>query len=184
VQQARHAIKRGDYWHTPVSRRPVPAGLADQGHRLLMAARTGEGRRVIGARRHRNAQHWCDLAQHVSACGLPRCSATSPRRFRSARSRPDSREAFQAASANEKFEFVDTRSRTSRRSCAVRQRCEWKASSVGQVLRTEHKNDPQCSVKCANDLVHEMSGMEYHNEPVDRPSATRRMRLAEQGPPR
>ena len=31
--------------------------------------------------------HWCDLAQHISGCESPRCSATSPPSFRNARSR-------------------------------------------------------------------------------------------------
>ena len=35
--------------------RPLPAGLAAQGHRLLVAARAGQGRRLVGARRHRIA---------------------------------------------------------------------------------------------------------------------------------
>ena len=55
VQQARTAIARGDIGRPHVSRRPVPAGLAAQGHRLLVAARAGQGRRVVGARRHRLA---------------------------------------------------------------------------------------------------------------------------------
>ena len=36
-------------------RRSVPAGLAAQGHRLLVAARARQGRRVVCARRHRIA---------------------------------------------------------------------------------------------------------------------------------
>ena len=36
-------------------RRPLPAGLAAQGHRLLVAARARQGRRLVGARRHRLA---------------------------------------------------------------------------------------------------------------------------------
>ena len=55
VQQARHAIARGDIGTPHFVHRPLPAGLAAQGHRLLVAARAGQGRRVVGARRHRLA---------------------------------------------------------------------------------------------------------------------------------
>ena len=41
--------------HAALPRRPVPAGLAAQGHRLLVAARARQGRRLVGARRHRLA---------------------------------------------------------------------------------------------------------------------------------
>ena len=55
VQQARHAIARGDIGKPNFLSRPLPAGLAAQGHRLLMAPRARQGRRVLGARRHRIA---------------------------------------------------------------------------------------------------------------------------------
>ena len=41
--------------HAAFPRRPLPAGLAAQGHGLLVAARAGQGRRVVGAGRHRLA---------------------------------------------------------------------------------------------------------------------------------
>ena len=45
VQQARHAIARGEIGTPTLRARPLPAGLAAQGHRLLVAARARQGRR-------------------------------------------------------------------------------------------------------------------------------------------
>ena len=55
VQQARHADRARRHRHAALRPRPLPAGLAAQGHRLLVAARARQGRRVVGARRHRIA---------------------------------------------------------------------------------------------------------------------------------
>ncbi len=41
--------------HAALRPRPLPPGLADQGHRLLVASRARQGRRVVSARRHRFA---------------------------------------------------------------------------------------------------------------------------------
>ena len=41
--------------HAPLRPRPLPAGLADQGHGLFLAPRARQGRRLVRARRHRIA---------------------------------------------------------------------------------------------------------------------------------
>ena len=55
VQQARLAIARGDIGTAALPDRAVPAGLASEGHRLLVAAGARQGRRLLGTRRHRLA---------------------------------------------------------------------------------------------------------------------------------
>ena len=55
VQQARSADRARRHRHAALRPRPLPAGLAAQRHRLLLASRSGERRRVVGARRHRLA---------------------------------------------------------------------------------------------------------------------------------
>ena len=55
VQQARDLIARGEIGKPHVPARALPAGLAAARHRLLVAPRARQGRRVIGARRHRLA---------------------------------------------------------------------------------------------------------------------------------
>ena len=55
VQQARLRDRARRHRHAALPGRPVPAGLAAEGHRLLVAARARQGRRLVGARRHRLA---------------------------------------------------------------------------------------------------------------------------------
>ena len=102
-----------------------------------MAARARQGRRVVGARRHRIALVRPGAARHRSAHREVLGDLTTV--VRSGRSRRGSREAFQRAPARTTLELVDIRSRTSRRCCAVRQRREGRFS-VGQVC-AGHKND-------------------------------------------
>ena len=78
VQQARQAIARGDIGTPHFVHRPLPAGLAAQGHRLLVAPRAGQGRRVVGARRHRLALVRSGAA-HQRPAHHRTCSATSRR---------------------------------------------------------------------------------------------------------
>ena len=142
-QPARAAGAAGDrarrHRHAALSARPLPAGLAAQGDRLLVAARSGEGRRVVGARRHRLA-----LVRPGAAPDRPdasrTCSATSRRPFRKRKKPRGSREAFQTAGGGDAVDVVDIRVEDLA-SVLVRFDNGAKGSfSVGQVC-AGHKND-------------------------------------------
>ena len=62
---SRHRPRR--HRHAALRPRPLPAGLAAEGHRLLLASRPGEGRRLVGARRHRLALVRPGAARHRPA---------------------------------------------------------------------------------------------------------------------
>ena len=147
-QSARPAGAPGDrprrHRHAALRARPLPAGLADQGHRLFVAARARQGRRLVGARRHRIA-----LVRPGAARQRP---AHHPRARRSddvdpeARRKPQgSREAFQAAGSQKRPSWWTSRSRTSRRCWSGSTTARKGAFSVGQVC-AGHKNDVQIEV--------------------------------------
>ena len=66
VQQARHEWRRADR-QAALRARVLHSGLAAEGHRLLVAPRGGQGRRVVGAWRHRVALVRSRAARHRHA---------------------------------------------------------------------------------------------------------------------
>ena len=124
--------------HAALSARPLPAGLAAQRHRLLVAPRPGKRRRVLRARRHRIALVRPRAARDA-ACGSRTCSATSPPSLPKRKKPRGSREAFQAADGDD-----ETRRHQGRGPCVgarpVRQRRARAASQSGRSARG-HKND-------------------------------------------
>ena len=73
---ARHRARR--HRHADLRPRPLPAGLAAQGHRLLVAPRARQGRRVVrrSATSARTGATWRSTS---AACASRTCSATSRR---------------------------------------------------------------------------------------------------------
>ena len=139
VQQARLAIARGDIGRPHFLDRAVPAGLAPEGHRLLVAARARQGRRLVGARRHRLAlvrpraahqrpAHHARARRHHH--GHPEAEAA--RRARARRSR--------RLAATTRSTSSTSRSRISRRCCCGSTTARRARFSVGQVC-AGHKND-------------------------------------------
>jgi predicted dehydrogenase len=138
VQQARHAIKRGDIG-TPrflIGQYLQDWLIKDTDYSWRLEPEKGGASSALGD----IGSHWCDLAQHVSGLRITHVlgdiTTTIPKRKKPT----GSREAFQAATGNEKFELVDIKVEDLA-SVLVRFDNGAKGSfSVGQVC-AGHKND-------------------------------------------
>ena len=139
VQQARLAIARGDIGTPHFLRRPVPAGLAAEGHRLLVAPRARQGRRLVGARRHRLALVRPGAARQRPAHHRT-CSATSRPSSRSASAEGLARGVPGRRRRRRSSISSTSRSRISRRCCCASTTARRARFSVGQVC-SGHKND-------------------------------------------
>ena len=144
VQQARHAIARGDIGTPHVRPRPLPAGLAAQGHRLLVAARARQGRRQSSALGDIGS-HWCDLAQHVSGLRITHVLGDITTVIKKRKKPAGSREAF-AGRRRRRDDRRSTSTVEDLASVLVRFDNGAKgAFSVGQVC-AGHKNDLQLEI--------------------------------------
>jgi predicted dehydrogenase len=138
VQQARHMIARGDIGRPYFLRGHYLQDwlLKDTDYSWRLEPDKGGSSSALGD----IGSHWCDLAQHVSGLRITSVLAdittVIPKRKRPA----GSREAFQAAGANDRFELVDI---TVEDLASVLVRFDNGAKgafSVGQVC-AGHKND-------------------------------------------
>jgi predicted dehydrogenase len=137
----RHRARR--HRHAALRPRPVPAGLAAQGHRLLVAPRAEKS----GASSALGdiGSHWCDLAQHVSGLRIVEVLADITTVIKKRKKPVGSREAFAAAGADDKVELVDIKVEDLA-SVLIRFDNGAKGSfSVGQVC-AGHKNDLRLEV--------------------------------------
>jgi len=138
VQQARHAIARGDIG-TPrflIGQYLQDWLIKDTDYSWRLEPDKGGASSALGD----IGSHWCDLAQHVSGLRITHVlgdiTTTIPKRKKPV----GSREAFQAASGNEQFEEVDIKVEDLA-SVLVRFDNGAKGSfSVGQIC-AGHKND-------------------------------------------
>ena len=172
VQQARHAIARGDIGTPTLRLRPLPAGLAAQGHRLLLAPRARQGRRIVGARRHRLA-----LVRSRPARQRPAHHARARRHHDGD---PEAQEAEGIArgvrrrrAAAPTSTSSTSRSRISRRCCVRFDNGAKGSFSVGQVC-AGHKNDLELEV-CGTKASMQV-GAGRSERAVDRPPRRRRTR--------
>lgn len=138
VQQARHAIARGDIGkpHFLVGYYLQDWLIKDTDYSWRLEPEKGGASSALGD----IGSHWCDLAQHISGLRitdvLGDITTVIPKRKRP----KGSREAFQAASGKEEFELVDIKVEDLA-SVLVRFDNGAKGSfSVGQVC-AGHKND-------------------------------------------
>src|SRR4030095_4696612 len=138
VQQARHAIARGDIGkpHFLVGQYLQDWLLKETDYSWRLEPEKGGVSSALGD----IGSHWCDLAQHISGLRITHVlgdiTTTIPKRKKPT----GSREAFQAATGNEKFELVDIKVEDLA-SVLLRFDTGAKGSfSVGQVC-AGHKND-------------------------------------------
>ena len=145
VQHARQAIARGDIGTPQFPARPLHPGLAAQRDRLLVAPRPGEGRRLLGARRHRLALVRPGAAHERAD------DHTRARRHHhgapEARKKPrGSREAFQAAGERRRPTSSTSRSRISRRcSCGSTTARRGRSRSARSVPATRTISSSRCA---------------------------------------
>jgi predicted dehydrogenase len=138
VQQARHLVARGDLGKPTFLRGHYLQDwlLKDTDYSWRLEPDKGGASSALGD----IGSHWCDLAQHISGLRITEVlgdiTTVIPKRKRPT----GSREAFQAASANEAFELVDIKVEDLASVLVRFDNGAKGAFSVGQVC-AGHKND-------------------------------------------